>query len=105
MFKVPEINFSAKTVHELSDLSKAVSEPPITIDKSSEELKEFLAEPLHLGLPCSTVAVERAVKATTRAAKVSSDPLIQDGFTLLSNSAIQKNSVKDRDKKAWNMVS
>ena len=104
VFKVPKINFDATTLYELTDLSLCTTEPPVTSDMNIDELKSILHEPLKLGLPCSTVAVERAVKATTKAAQVSADPLIQDGSTILSNSAVKKNPVQNRDKVSWNII-
>ena len=47
------------------------------------------------------MAVERGVKAVTRAAVVTADPVLQDGFTFQVMAAQKKNNLKSRDKKTW----
>ena len=81
-FKIPVINFEAKTVSQLSDLTKAESEPLFTRKLTSEELLLLQDTPFTVDLPCTTTAVERAVQITTAAASVSSNPEERDGFTM-----------------------
>jgi hypothetical protein len=45
-----------------------VTEPPITMKFTDEELGRFMEEPLRTGYCCHTQAVERMVAMTTRAA-------------------------------------
>ena len=95
-FKVPEdFNFNAETVYDLTDLTKLTTEPPITKSLSEIELENFVLNPLKLGLPSSTVAVERGVKLTTEAAKVTSDPVLQDGVSFQKIAARQKSNLKN----------
>ena len=101
-FKVPEdLNFNAESISELTDLSLLKTEPPLTIQMTDDQLNDIVIHPLKLGLPSSTVAVERGVKMTTEAAKHTSDPILQDGLSFQKISARTKNSLtKDRNKKA-----
>ena len=102
-FKVPEnINFKAESLLELTNLSLLKTEPPLTIQMTDDQLNDILIHPLKLGLPSSTVAVERGVKMTTEAAKHTSDPLLQDGLSFQKMSARTKNSLSNRNKKSWN---
>ena len=101
-FKVPSVpNVNVKSVYELTDLSQLITEPPVTLALTDEELKHLTSFPLDLKIPSSTVAVERCVKITTAFAKVTSDPVLQDGFSLQRISARKKNSCKDRNRKVW----
>ena len=61
----------------------------------------LLEEPLNVDLPLSTVAVERAVKDTTVAARVCADPAEQDGFTFQTTAARAKHPYCGRDLKEW----
>ena len=65
------------------------------------ELEQLIISPLNLQLPISTMAVERGVKAVTRAAVVTADPVLQDGFTFQVMAAQKKNNLKSRNKKTW----
>ena len=104
-FKVPEINFNATSLYDLttSSLSSAESEPPVTLKMTDKELKEIIEKPLCLNLPCSTVAVERGVKITSAATKVSSNPVLQDGYSFMTKSAINKNNIAQRNTKKFNV--
>ena len=57
----------------------ATSEPPCTRGFSDEQLMEVIECPLDLKLPITSVAVERAVKDTTRAVKMVSSSLEANG--------------------------
>ena len=98
---MPVLNLDAQSVYDLTDLTKAELEPPATIKMDNMELEELLTSPLDLKLPISTIAVERGVKAVTRASVVTADPVLQDGYTFQVMAAQKKNSVKSRDKKSW----
>ena len=102
-FKVPELNFQATSLYNLTvtPLKDASTEPPVTIGMSQEQLDDLVLNPLHLDLPCSTVAVERAVKITTAASKVSSDPVLQDGYSFMARAAVEKNSISTRNTKKF----
>ena len=102
-FRVPELNFEATSLYNLvvTPLEDASTEPPVTIGMSEEQLDDFQLRPLNLNLPCSTVAVERAVKTTTAASKVSSDPVLQDGYSFMAKSAIERNSISTRNTKKF----
>ena len=91
------MNFECKSVLDLTDLTKAQTEPPVTIGMSNDELDKALETPLNLQLPVSSMAVERGVKIVTRAANVTADPVEQDGFSFQTIAAVKKNSVKNRN--------
>ena len=103
IFKVLEINLHANSLYDLTtqSLETANSEPPVTLDMSDIELTAIVEPPLDLSLPCTTVAVERGVKTTTAASKVFADPIKQDGFSVMANSAISKNNIADRNRKSF----
>ena len=103
VFKVPKINFNATSLYDLTEdpLSSATTEPPVTIDMSDTELESLVKSPLDLGLPLSTVAVERAVKTTTSASRVTSNSNLQDGFSMMGMTAVEKNPISLRNKKIW----
>ena len=46
-------------------------------------------------------AVERGVKPTTAASKVSADPVMLDGFSFMAKSAISKRNIAYRDRKSF----
>ena len=60
-----------------------------------------MTSPLSLHLPSSTVSIERGVKATTEAVKVTADKNMQDGITFQKMAARKRNAYKDRNKKSW----
>ena len=102
-FKIPEdFNVDADSLLDLTDLSKLSTEPPVTKHFSDEELSGFVDVPLNLGLPSSTVAVERGVKMTTEAVKHTADPILQDGLSFQKIAARKRNPLKNRNKKMSN---
>ena len=60
-------------------VEKAKTEPPCTRGLTDKELMEVVESPLDLKLPITSVAVERAVKDTTRAVKMVSSSLEANG--------------------------
>ena len=68
--QIPDIDFAATTLYGLASLERADTEQPVTQHLTDQELQTLLPQPLELDLPLSTVAVERAVKAATAAARV-----------------------------------
>lgn len=85
-FKLPSLNFDAEDYINLIDWQNTeVTEPPITSNISTEDLKEFIRSPDTPMLdfpkfPCHTQAVERCVKLVTEAAKSVVGPAARDGF-------------------------
>ena len=71
-------------------VEKAKTEPPCTRGLTDKELMEVVESPLDLKLPITSVAVERAVKDTTRAVKMV-------GSSLEANGVIQ-NTIRNRRK-------
>ena len=66
-FKVPDINFDANHISELCDLALSMTEAPITMKLSDQELRVLTFHPLDLkGLPCTTMACERGVQVNER---------------------------------------
>ena len=65
-----EINRFASSLSELniSPLCNALHQPPPIKSLSDSELQMLIAKPLEIQLPITSVAVERGVKDTTRAA-------------------------------------
>ena len=100
---MPGLNFDAKSVYELTDLNKTDLEPPVTLKMDNLELEQLLTSPLNLKLPISTMAVERGVKAVTKASLVTADPVLQDGVTFQVMAAQKKNKVQSRDRKTWGL--
>ena len=47
-FDVPNLNFDCQSVLDLTDLTKAQTEPPVTIGISNDELEKALETPLNL---------------------------------------------------------
>lgn len=83
IFKIPKLNFSALDYIDLIEWREyCVTEPPITMSKSYEELKEMVHSKIqHLGqFPCHTQAVERCVKVITNASSKVCGGLARDGF-------------------------
>ena len=69
MFMIPEINFAALNFENIIDWTgTTVTEPPLTVDVSDDELAECSNHPIQLPFyPCHTQAVERTVKLVTEA--------------------------------------
>ena len=89
--RVPVINFAATTLYELAGPEHADTELAVTQHLTHQELQTLLPQPLELDLPLSTVAVGRAVKTTTAAARVCADPTEQDRVSLQAITARKKN--------------
>ena len=73
-WRLPELNVNAKTYIEMVDVAtcKQVTEPPLLFDFTIEELESCYKDGTDLVLPdisCHNQSVERAVAATTEAAK------------------------------------
>lgn len=85
-FKLPSLNFDAGDYINLIDWQNIkVTEPPITSNISTEDLKQFInssATPMvdFPKFPCHTQAVERCVKLVTEAAKSVIGSVARDGF-------------------------
>ena len=91
---MPKINFDVTSLYELADLGLANTEPPLT-QSLTENITRLLEEPLSIELPLSTVAVERAVKDITAAARVCTDPAEQDGVTMQAIAARARHPYSD----------
>ena len=65
-------------------LSMAQYEPPPTKGLSLAELRGIIEKPLNLGLPLSSVAIERAVKDTTRVALLAGSINEKNGAAMLT---------------------
>ena len=101
-FRVPEINFQANHVSELSDLYSSLTEAPITLKMTDAEIRALAFTPLNLeGLPCTTLACERGVQVTTSSAMTCSDLQLQDGSSFNKEAARERN--KDAEHKIWNL--
>ena len=84
-FVIPDINFDSKSVETMVDMSKASSEPPLTINLTMEQLQEIITVPF-------SVEFERAEKGTTESVKQVTGVDRQDGYTLNKCSARSKTS-------------
>ena len=99
-FKVPDLNWDAKTLEDLVDKECFITEAPLTKDLSDEELKSLAFAPLQLpGYPCHTTSCERAVQLTTSSAMVAKSSSMQDGASFAKISARERN--KNARKKKW----
>ena len=65
-------------------LTMAQYEPPPTKGLSLAELRGIIEKPLNLGLPLSSVAIERAVKDTTRVALLAGSINEKNGAAMLT---------------------
>ena len=81
-FKVPKINFLAQSYIELIDWEDtALSEPPLTLSKTNEELLAYKESPLVVPkYPCHTQAVERAVRLVSEASAAVIGQEARDGY-------------------------
>ena len=81
-FKVPKINFLAQSYTELIDWENtALSEPPLTLSKTNEELLAYKESPMVVPkYPCHTQAVERAVRLVSEASAAVVGQEARDGF-------------------------
>ena len=66
-FKVPIVNEKAKSYYKLSNLSLAITEPPITKKMSREELEKIRELPYEVEHPYHNQCVERHIKVITDA--------------------------------------
>lgn len=98
--KTPIINLSATKLTEMVDLTRATSSPPILHKLSEDELQQFQDVPLSMDLPCTTIAVERAVKLTTESAPMASGAWVQDTVTWNRIAARERNPLRFK-KNAW----
>lgn len=83
IFKVPKINFAATDYTELIDWTHNVTEPPLTMHISDEDLHLMIRRqeaPTLKKFPCHTQAVERAVKIITEASFTVCGAQSRDGF-------------------------
>ena len=81
-FKVQKINFLAQSYIELIDWEDtALSEAPLTLSKTNEELLAYKESPLVVPkYPCHTQAVERAVRLVSEASAAVIGQEARDGF-------------------------
>ena len=76
------VNVKATGLHNLNmiPLNEARYEPPVTKCLSDQEILNFLHSPFDAsGIPLSSVAVERAVKDTTRASMMARSTIDRNG--------------------------
>lgn len=102
IFEVPKLNFSATKYEDMIFWDDTnVSEPPLTIKFSANELKDLaenysdsiIYDSDQFKLPCHTQAVERCVKIVTEASLKVVGPIRRDGY--IRNKIIsQKNMPK-----------
>ena len=81
-FKVPKVNFRAKTYPKLFDWNVVpFSEPPLMVSLTDEQLKDIAVQRFNPPkYACHTQAVERAVKLVTEAANSVVGEEARDGF-------------------------
>ena len=92
-FKFPkDLNLGAKSICEFTDLSKAKTEPPVTIKLTDEELENLKETPLDLGdMECNTQAVERVVPVVTKASKTVTSHQAREGLIFNTLESRKKN--------------
>ena len=91
------VNVNATGLHNLNmiPLKEARYEPPVTKHLSDQEILGFLHSPFDaLGLPLSSVAVERAVKDSTRAAMMARSTVARNGVVHMTIRARAKSIKK-----------
>ena len=81
---------------------EAVTEPPCTRTLSGAQLLALKEEPLQLGLPACSVAVERGVKDVTEAALLATDSRERDGIVFQKIASRKKNPGSNRNK-VWGL--
>ena len=85
-FTVQPINFDCKDYTAMIDWSMvSVTEPPVTMSISDDDLREFIREPTTPVVtfdryPCHTQAVERCIKVVTEASQSVCGENRRDGF-------------------------
>ena len=85
-FRVPPLNFDCTDYTAMIDWSTvSVTEPPITMSISDDDLREFIREPTTPVVtfnryPCHTQAVERCIKVVTEASQSVCGENRRDGF-------------------------
>jgi hypothetical protein len=85
-FTVPPINFDCTDYTAMIDWSTvSVTEPPITMSISNDDLRDFIREPTTPVVtfdryPCHTQAVERCIKVVTEASQSVCGENRRDGF-------------------------
>jgi hypothetical protein len=100
--KVPDINFSAQNISELSCLEGAGTEAPLIIHLSDTDLRALAHNPLNLeGFPCHTTVCERGVQVTTSSGKVSTDSDLQDAASFNKEAARGRN--QNASRKLWGL--
>ena len=63
-FKIPTVNFEAKGILKLADLSLSTTEPPLDKKLLIEELGNIISEPLKFVYECHSQSFRRSVKMT-----------------------------------------
>ena len=85
------INWKAKSVETLIDLSNAKSEPPLTMNLSNREVEMLVEKPLKIPeYECISQFVERGVKSTTESASTTTGVDRQDALTINKSVARMK---------------
>ena len=81
-FKVPKLNFRAKSYPDLFDRrTTVITEPPFTATLSDDQIKDIVITPLTPpAFTCHTQAVERGIKLVTEAASSVFGTEARDGF-------------------------
>lgn len=85
LFQVPEINMDANVYYDLINWQNKITEPPILMQISTEELETLVSRGEDnkidfLRLPCHTQAVERSVKTVTEASGTLCSKSAREGF-------------------------
>ena len=81
----------------LTPLSEARTEPPVTRGLSGPQVLAFEQSPLKLNLPGNSVSVERGVKDVTGAATVCADPKERDGVIFQKMISRKKHPIEKRN--------
>jgi hypothetical protein len=80
-FKVPKLNFQAKSYPDMIFWDEQLFEPPLTKKLSDAELKECVETPFTVpDYPCHTQMVERGVKMVTKASTMVFGEKERDGY-------------------------
>ena len=82
----------------LTPLSEAKTEPPVTRGLSGSQVLALEHNPLRLNLPGNSVSVERGVKDVTGAAKVCANPKERDGVIFQKIISRKKHPIGSRNR-------
>ena len=102
-YRLPKVNFQAETYVDLIDWeAECLSEPPLTWNKTDEEILSFKETPFAVPkYPCHTQAVERAVRLVSEASAAVVGKEARNCFIRQRIEARKKSSLRSRQSETF----